>query len=220
MFSWYSPLVPTLAISLTITVWPLTVFADQFSVVGLFKNTVVIETTKGRVLLKKGVRTDSGLLLKSADAASALIDYQGVTKRVYLQTAIGTGYARPKYGKAVIAMDASRRYYTTGSINGRVVGFLIDTGASSIAMNRHQAKELGIDFRVEGKEGQVVTASGVARSFSIRLATVKVGSLELRQVDAVVIDGDFPKTVLLGMTFLERVEMSDSSGVLKLRKKY
>ena len=194
--------------------------SDNIKVVGLFKNAAVVQMNGKRVMLKKGARKNNGMLLIHADAKSALIEYQGVEKRYYLRASIGTGYAKREYGEVAIAMDAHRRYYTAGSINGQVVGFLVDTGATSIAMNGEQASELGIDYRLVGKEGQVVTASGVVRSFSIRLNRVKVGDIELKEVDAVVISGRFPMTILLGMTFLEQVEMSESNGVLRLRKKY
>ena len=193
--------------------------ADMVKVVGLFKNAAIVQVAGKQVMLKKGV-LKKGILLVSADAESAVIKYQGAEKRYYLQTSIGGTYVKPTFGEVIIAKDRQRRYFTAGSINGQPVGFIVDTGATSVAMSGNQATKLGIDYRLVGREGQAVTASGVTRSYSLKLKRVKVGNIELKEVDAAVIDGDFPKVILLGMSFLERVEMSEENGVMRLKKNY
>ena len=110
-------------------------------------------------------------------------------------------------------------YRVVGSINGFPVRFLVDTGASSIAMNSAQARRLGIDYRVEGKPGMASTASGVVRSYGVVLDRVKVGDIELRNVRAEIIDGSHPQQVLLGMTFLSRVDMAREGQMLELTSK-
>jgi aspartyl protease family protein len=193
---------------------------NAIKVVGLFKNAAIVQWNGKRVMLKQGKPSPSGLLLVASDTKSATIQVAGETKQYYLESNIGGQYVRPEYGEVVIARDGNRRYYTAGSINGQPVGFLVDTGATTIALNRNQATKLGIDFRLVGREGQAMTASGVARSFSVKLERVKVGDIELKNIDAAVVDGDFPATILLGMSFLERVEMTEANGVLRLRKRY
>jgi aspartyl protease family protein len=111
-------------------------------------------------------------------------------------------------------------FKTVGSINGLPVGFLVDTGATAVAMNADEARRLGIDFRVEGESTWVATASAVSRAFSVTLARVKVGDIELHNVGAIVLDGPQPRDVLLGMTFLQRLEMHNQGDHLTLRKKY
>ena len=105
-------------------------------------------------------------------------------------------------------------------INGLPVGFLVDTGASSVAMNAGEARRLGIDFRVDGDSTYVSTASGVARAYRVRLDRVKVGAIELRNVEALVVDGSSPTEVLLGMSFLQRLELMNQGDHLTLRRKY
>jgi aspartyl protease family protein len=195
------------------------VAAPSISVVGLFKDVVIVQLSDQRMMLKKGKRKH-GLLLISSDAKSALIEFEGEKERYYLKTGVGGQYIQPEFSEVVIAKNAQRRYYTAGSINGLPVSFVVDTGATDIAMNRRQATKLGIDYRLVGEKGQAVTASGVTRSYFIQLERVKIGDIELKHVDAMVIDGDFPVTTLLGMSFLERVEMTEKNGVLRLRKKF
>ena len=64
------------------------------------------------------------------------------------------------------------------------------------------------------------TASGLARAWVVNLKRVKVGEIELTNIRAAVLEGNFPTEVLLGMSFLGRLDMSREGGVLELRKKY
>jgi aspartyl protease family protein len=116
--------------------------------------------------------------------------------------------------------STSGMYTTVGSINGLPVPFLVDTGATQVALNSAQARRLGIDYRVTGTETSVTTASGVERAWRVNLDSVKVGDLELRNVGAVVIDGPQPETALLGMSYLGRLEITNSGQLMTLKKKY
>ena len=70
------------------------------------------------------------------------------------------------------------------------------------------------------KKTMVSTASGYARGYSIVLDRVQVGSIKLNKVDAIVVEGSSPHEVLLGMCFLNRVEMENSGNVMLLRSKF
>ena len=111
-------------------------------------------------------------------------------------------------------------FRSVGCINGLPVGFLFDTGASSVAMNSAQARRLGIDFRVQGDSTYVTTASQVVQAFRLTLERVKVGNIELHNVKGIVIDGPQPDEVLLGMSFLGRLDMRNEGDRLLLKKKY
>src|SRR4051812_2537694 len=67
------------------------------------------------------------------------------------------------------------------------IKFLVDTGASTVAMNKHQAKRLGLDYKLDSVEGQASTASGIARAYYLTLKRVRVGEIELKEVPAVVV---------------------------------
>ncbi|WP_410966326.1 TIGR02281 family clan AA aspartic protease, partial [Salmonella sp. SAL4449] len=82
---------------------------------------------------------------------------------------------------------------------------LVDTGATSIAMNENEARRLGIDYRVDGKPMVASTASGTSRGWRVTLDRVKIGGIELLGVEAAVIEGGYPTEALLGMSFLNRV---------------
>ena len=111
-------------------------------------------------------------------------------------------------------------YSTVGFINGQQVNFLVDTGATWIAMNVHQARSLGINFRYIGKRGSVSTANGIVPFYQVILDKVRVGEIELLNVAAGVLEGSSPPQVLLGNSFLNRVEMQRHGQVMLLKKKY
>ena len=111
-------------------------------------------------------------------------------------------------------------YAVLGSINGFPVDFIVDTGATLVSMSARQARRLGIDYRVVGTPGQSSTASGIDRIYVVNLDRVKVGDIEIRNVQGAVHDGDFPPATLLGMSFLSRLTIRQDGQVLELRKKY
>lgn len=110
-------------------------------------------------------------------------------------------------------------YMTYGNINGRSVRFLIDTGASAIAMNTTQAKHLGIRYDKYGVSSSVSTASGFAKAFLVKLKSVSVGDITQTNVEAFVIDGDHPGPILLGMTFLGHLSVEHSGNAMTLTQK-
>ncbi len=108
---------------------------------------------------------------------------------------------------------------TFGNINGRSVRFLVDTGASAIAMNAEQAKHLGIRYDKVGVRGSVSTASGFVDAYRVRLKSVSVGRITETNVEAFVIDGNHPGPILLGMTFLSRLSVEHSGNAMTLLQK-
>jgi aspartyl protease family protein len=190
-------------------------------VVALFKDRVMVEIDGKRHLLGAGQTSPEGVTLVSADSIGAVFKYQGETLERRLD---GRARAPAKHagtGEEVrIYRDNRGMFRTVGSIDGLPVNFLVDTGATAVAMNSAEARRLGIDYRVEGESTYVTTASDVTKAYSVTLARVKVGSIELQNVAAVVIDGPRPSEVLLGMTFLQRLDLHNQGDHLTLRKKF
>lgn len=93
--------------------------------------------------------------------------------------------------------------HLTAQVNGEDVSFVVDTGASLIALSRRDARRVGIDPDSLAYYGQAQTANGIVATAPVRLAEVTIGAFTVERVEAVVIDGDIG-TSLLGMTFLRR----------------
>jgi len=110
-------------------------------------------------------------------------------------------------------------YLTPGSINGFSVDFLVDTGASAIALNAPTAKRLGIDY-VKGEVIGVKTASRIEKAYRIMLDQVQVGQIKLHNVSAMVLDGPEPARALLEMSFLGQLDMERSGERMDLKQKF
>jgi aspartyl protease family protein len=120
--------------------------------------------------------------------------------------------------KVVLTADALGHFITNGMINGRSVRFVVDTGASLISIGASDARRIGLD-PAKGRRFLVNTANGVAESSLVNLDSVRVGDIVLNNVDAGINSTDMPY-VLLGMSFLNRMEMQRSQGAMTLIKRY
>lgn len=204
-----------LALLLSLAAWA----QPEVRVVGLFPGAAVVTIDGQRQMLRAGKPGPQGIELVSADSNSATLRIQGVERQLLLQRDYSDGFAERQTRQVSIARGNGGHYRVTGSINGHLVPFMVDTGATSVAMNAFQAQRLGIDYRASGMPVVATTASGQVAGYQVRLSRVKVGELELRDVDGLVLEGGFPTEVLLGNSYLSRVRMSDQNGMLLLESR-
>ncbi|PWT77228.1 MAG: TIGR02281 family clan AA aspartic protease [Proteobacteria bacterium] len=194
----------------------------EIVVVGLSSGkAVVVLGNSGRPhVLRDGESLPGGIKLVKATPESALFEINGKRRSLSLgssQLASGRSTFNASSSVTLVA-DARGHFMTTGSINGATVSFLVDTGATMISMGLGDARRIGINY-LEGERGSSRTANGVARVYRVKLDTVKVGDITLNNVDALVHDTEMP-FVLLGMSFLNRVEMNRTGTDLTLTKRY
>lgn len=208
--------VPLAILILLLALSPLT--RADVEVLGLFKGAALVEKDGKQKLLKVGQKWQ-GIVLLKADSREALADINGERVTLTVSTRIGTKFARPAPQEVIILKNSNRQYITTAKINGRSARVLVDTGANIVAMNSNHARALGVDVS-KGTPSRVGTASGVAEARSVLLQSVDVGGIEIQHVQATVIEGDFPELVLLGVSYLQHVEMREKDGVLTLTAKY
>lgn len=195
----------------------LTAQSKGISVDGLFLDKAIVNINGNRHLMKIGDTRDAGRVrLLSSDSERAIIEVDGKRQVFRLAKAIG-GFSSRRSSEVKIKRDLMGMYKTHGHINGRPVSFLVDTGASQIALSARKARELNIDYR-SGKRGYVTTASERKQAYGVKLRKVKVGEIELYNIGAIVLDGNYPTEVLLGMTFLGKLEMVNKGQVLTLKK--
>jgi aspartyl protease family protein len=107
-------------------------------------------------------------------------------------------------GAAQIVKGPDGHFWAEAKVDGRAVRFLIDTGATTVALSQTDAKRLGIDTRDLDYKYKVITASGQTRAASVKLASVSVAGARVRDVDAMVIEKGL-ETSLLGMSYLGRL---------------
>lgn len=193
--------------------------ALNIQVKGLFKNGAILNIDGVQRMLRVGKRSPEGVLLIEADSKQAIIEIDGQRQQLGLSRLIGSNFKPVTKREVTIRRNEINQYITNALINGRRLPVLVDTGANTVAMSSVTADSLGINYR-QGRQAMVSTASGTAPSFMVKLQSIKIGSISVLAVEAVVIVGAFPQTVLLGMSFLEHVDMRETNGILHLQGKF
>ena len=207
---------------LTVLVFSSSTYAvEKLEVQGLFSNKAVLLIDGKRHILAVGQTSPEGVKVISANSRGAVLEIDGQQKQYNLgnTSTISTTFSKRKSQKEKIFINSGGMYLTHGSINGRTVRFLIDTGASAVAMNTEQAKQLGIRYDKIGTPASVSTASGFEKAYRVRLKAVSVGKITETNVEALIIDGNHPGPILLGMTFLGRLSVEHSGNAMTLLQK-
>jgi aspartyl protease family protein len=197
---------------------PLVLAAPRVSVVALFNDKAMVEIDGRRQLLRTGQRTPEGVALVSATPRGAVLEIDGRRQAVGLSRSIGGQYSAPQARTVHINRDPRGMYTTTGSVNGVPMKFMVDTGASTIALNAQEARRAGIDFRVQGTRVGVRTASGETMGYRVDLRQVGVGGIVLPNVTAIVLEGAEPHVPLLGMSFLGRLKLRQEGQLMVLEQ--
>lgn len=198
------------------------VAAPQVQVVGLFPGAAVLNIDGQRKLVKVGQTGPEGVQVVSADSRKAVLRVGGAERTYELSREYsGDGYASPSARAEMgIARGTGGHYWVAGTINNQNAQFLVDTGATSVAMNEGQARRLGIDYRASGTPMMASTASGTAKGWRVTLNSVKLGGVEVLGVEAVVLEGEFPTEILLGMSYLNRVGWREDQGMMYIQAKH
>ena len=192
---------------------------EIIQVQGLFSNKVVVSIDGKRHVLAVGDVSPEGVKVISVDSNGAVLQVAGQQKQYNMNSVISTTFSQRKKQQEKIFVNSGGMYITYGNINGRSVRFLIDTGASAIAMNTTQAKHLGIRYDKYGTPTRVSTASGFAKAYRVQLKSVSVGDIKQKNVEALVIEGEHPGPILLGMTFLSHLSVEHSGNAMTLTQK-
>lgn len=211
-----------LFISLTLSIYFIATSSvlaiDRISLIGLSKDQVVIEVDGEEYILDKGEETPEGVKLLRSDENWMCIKLNNANKFKSVKQASNI---KPISVNQIVKIKADEQglYRVYGKINGTDVIFMIDTGASHIAMNSIQADRLGLDYKKDPVITRVTTGSGREKAFAMRLEEVKVNGITVKNVPALIIEGALPHDILLGMSFLSNVEIKHKGNTLLLRQK-
>ena len=193
--------------------------AAEVGLAGVFPGKALLTINGGAPrTVSVGARTEEGVLVVAVDRETATLEIGGKKKvlRVGQNVAAQTSSGGPQ--TAVLTANAQGHFLTTGLVNGSSVRFLVDTGASMVALGALQAKRLGLD-PTRGEQIVVNTANGQVVAARVKLDMVKVGEIVVHGVDAMVHPTDLP-FALLGMSFLNRMEMQRDGDTMTLKKRY
>jgi aspartyl protease family protein len=184
--------------------------------IGTSKALLVIDGEPHTVAVGASVR---GVRLLALDEARAEIDVAGQRRSI----ALGAGPVRsagaPARSGSEIVLTAGRNghFRTVGQINGKSVEFFVDTGASVVSLGQAEADRLGIDYK-RGTPGMARTANGDVPIRLITLNSVRIGDVEVANVEAAVHPNSFG-VVLLGNSFLTRFQMRRENDVMRLERR-
>jgi aspartyl protease family protein len=112
----------------------------------------------------------------------------------------------------VLSPDSHGHFRVDGRVDARPLDFLVDTGATSIALTARDAATLGLHPAYNDYTITVQTANGVVRAAPVTLDRVEIGSIAIRDVSAIVMPEGALTDNLLGMTFLSRLHRYEYSG--------
>jgi aspartyl protease family protein len=126
--------------------------------------------------------------------------------------------AQQNYRTATISRSSNGHFMTDAVVDGRRIDFLVDTGASTIALKESDAARLGIHPAERDYTVGVSTANGVARAARVSLNRVEVGGVMVRDVSAIVMPDEALGQNLLGMSFLSRLRWEQRNGRLILEQ--
>lgn len=192
--------------------------AADVSVVGLFPNKAVLVIDGGKPkTYSVGSKIGDGIRLVAANQSGATIEINGKRETIALGEHVNR-IASTGRSSVTLQADGSGHYVVQGQINGGSVRMLLDTGATLIAMPAADAVRLGINYK-SGQVRYMNTANGVVPAYQVKLNTVKIGDIEINQVDAVVQEQGLP-FILLGMSFLNRTEMRRDGEKMVLTKRF
>ena len=193
--------------------------AADVGLVGIFPGKALLTINGGAPrTVAVGGKTADGVKVLAAGGDTATIEVDGKKRVLRIGQNVTVRATAGGRATTVLTADGRGHFLTTGSINGASMRFLVDTGASTVTMGASDARRAGVD-PTRGEKGFAQTANGVAEVSRVRLHSVRVGDIVLNDVEATVHSQDMPM-VLLGMSFLNRMEMQRNGDTMTLRKNY
>ena len=202
-------------------------FADtRVNVVGLFSNKAIVTINGGAPQSLSAGQSKDGVKLISADSSSATFVVEGKRQVLKMGQAASVADAAAPAGDeggvnspVSLYADANGHFHGHLSINGVSLKYLVDTGATTVAMNSGDAKYAKIDYE-KGQKVPVSTANGIINAYYVNVNTIKIGAIVMHNVDVGVVEGGSPTEVLLGMNVLNQFDMKRDNSILTMSKKY
>ena len=213
---------PSVFASLLLVWLPACAQAESVALAGMMggRALLVVDGTSPKTVAAG--ETHQGVKVISTLGDEAVIEQSGKRRTLRVGEAPvsmgGNGGLGGRGNRIVLTESGGGHFMTPGQINGRAVQFMIDTGATSIAMSMLDADRAGISYK-NGQAVQMSTANGTTQGFRIKLASVRVADVEVYDVDAVVTPQPMP-FMLLGNSFLTRFQMKRDSNLMTLDKRY
>jgi aspartyl protease family protein len=162
-----------------------------------------------------------GVKVLSASGEQAVVEIKGQKHTLRIgdsQVSFGGSGGAPRGSRIVLTAGTGGHFLSQGTINGKAVQFMVDTGASVIGMGMSEAERVGLDYKA-GQRVRMNTANGESIGWRVKLNSVRLGDVELFDIDAVVGAESMPY-VLLGNSFLSRFQMTRANDQMVLDRRF
>lgn len=193
----------------------------RVNVVGLFSSKALVMINGSGPKSMRAGQTVSGVKLISANSNTATFMIEGKRQVLKMGQAASVGGSVSSSGvnsPVNLYADSRGHFYGNLTINGASLKYLVDTGATTVALNSGDAKYAKIDYE-KGRKVRMSTANGVVSAYSVTLNTLKIGTIILHNVEATVLEGGSPPMVLLGMSAQNKLYVKRENSILTLTKK-
>jgi aspartyl protease family protein len=196
------------------------VWAVDVSVVALFPGRAMVIVDKGKPRTMHAGESYAGVTLISSTSDEAIVSIDGKQQRLHIGEGVYSALSvQSDHATVVLTPDKNGHFVSSGSINGASVRFLVDTGATMVSMSVEDARRAGVNY-IAGERGFSQTANGVTAVYKVKLGQVTLGDITLRDIDGVVHENSALPVVLLGMSFLSKLEMRREGDSLTLTRRY
>jgi len=194
--------------------------ALDIALIGVFEDKAAVFAIDGGgpKTVKVGQKWN-GITVLSVERGQATIEVDGKRRTLKLgqHHRSGTVVASDRE-KVTLAADGRGMFVTEGAVNGVTMRFMVDTGATYVSLGARDAMRLGIDFR-KGRPVMMQTANGAVMKYLVTFDRVRLGGIELTGVEGVVGETEMP-FALLGMSFLNRLEMQRDGASMTLIRRF
>ena len=194
--------------------------ADDVALIGVIGDkAAVLAIAGGEPKTVKVGQTWSGVTVITVTHERATVEIEGKRRELSLgQHYRAGGQVAATRESVTLAADARGHFFADAAVNGIPMRFVIDTGATAVSLSAADASRLGIDWH-NGARRTMQTANGPTTGYLVKLDKVRVGGIELHDVDGVVLEQGMG-VGLLGMTFLNRVDMRRDGDTMTLIRRF
>jgi aspartyl protease family protein len=195
--------------------------AAEINVIGLMAGRAVVVINNGKPqTLVAGQTTADGVRLVSATSDAAIFEVDGKRQTLALGQGISSGGGPVGAQRAMLQADTGGHFVATVVVNGVSLRFMVDTGATLVTLSSANARRAGINY-LAGQKSRMQTANGTTTAYRVKLDTVRLGDIMLNNVDGAVVEGNAMGEIgLLGMSFLNRLEMKRDGHTMTLSRRF
>jgi aspartyl protease family protein len=209
-------------LAMVMTLGPALAQAQSVAMTGSMGSKALLVVNGGPPKALAAGDTHAGVKVLSVKASEVVVEIAGKRETLALGGApvsVGSGGGGGGSGTQIVLSAGSGGHFTTqGSINGRSTNFVVDTGATSVAMGINEARRLGSKFE-QGDTFMSGTANGNVLTYRVFLTSLRIQDVEVNNIEAAVVSANMPY-ILLGNTFLTRFQMKRENDVMTLTRRF